>query len=966
MGALPRPHLAPGPHRELVEALHALHHRAGWPSLRHLAAGTGVSHTTVSKALSAPVLPSWGTLELLVEALDGDVARFRTLWLAATAPAGAPEDQTLAIAGRAHELAVVREHLTTGADLLLVTGEAGIGKSILVGAAAAAADTTMVVGHCLHLSREVPLLPVIDALRTLHEIDGGQWMKEALAMCPAYIRQSLTRLLPELGQTTTPAPDGSWGFERLLFSISGILRALTATRPIALHLEDCHWADRSTLDLLTHLANTSTPVPIVATWRTGDPDVLKDRTDWLSKIRWIPGVASLDLEPLTLVETAEQLRLLTGARPDPAEAERIHARTQGLPLYTAQLADTRPGDELPGHLADLLDRRLGDLDPEVWAVARVLGLVQRPAGWQLLQYASRTDPEALDDALRVLAGRGLIRSRGGHDVELSHPLFVEAVERRLVPGEGARVHARLATALAGATGIEPAEIADHWRAAGRPDQEIAHRAAAARRADERFAWREALDAWLRVLELWDAGERDGATGLWDVLARAFEIAGEIFDVEAIRMLARRAGALDLPDRQRAVALQWKAQRLTNDGMPERALLLLDEALGLLGREPPSRELETLLARRVSTFMELGRVHDAHAELRRGLDVREALEEPPSRKWTALSAWVTMCSGDIDEAVAIARDALASEWPDVDPVSDMQLACAATDIMLHAATSAREVEEAARDTLRAIETYGLTHSNGGVMLRGNIAWAYLSQGDVAAAREWIGPVTRSDPNDPDTASVHLLLGGIELREGHVQSAVDRCRAAAALIRSHGYNWADTVPWHAEAELWAGLYGPALDLLDEALRVTLPADTFMTAVLVAMHARAHADRLDSEGATASQRRLLVAHLRANVTKASVDPFAGATRDASVPASERSWRAELSRIEETAAVDAWVSAAAEWDRIIRPHDAAYCRWRGAQVALRQGQGTIAARLLKRAATDARTHVPLRRAIDATASGI
>ena len=77
MSALPRPDLPPGPHRDLVDALHDLHHRAGWPSLRTLAAHAGVSHTTVAKAFSQPALPTWGTLELLEvdPALAGGVAQ---------------------------------------------------------------------------------------------------------------------------------------------------------------------------------------------------------------------------------------------------------------------------------------------------------------------------------------------------------------------------------------------------------------------------------------------------------------------------------------------------------------------------------------------------------------------------------------------------------------------------------------------------------------------------------------------------------------------------------------------------------------------------------------------------------------------------------------------------------------------------------------------------------------------------
>ncbi len=87
MSALPRPDLPPGPHRDLSVALHELHHRAGWPSLRALAGEAGVSHTTVSKAFSSPTLPTWGTLELLVEAMRGDTGQFHDLWLSAAGPA---------------------------------------------------------------------------------------------------------------------------------------------------------------------------------------------------------------------------------------------------------------------------------------------------------------------------------------------------------------------------------------------------------------------------------------------------------------------------------------------------------------------------------------------------------------------------------------------------------------------------------------------------------------------------------------------------------------------------------------------------------------------------------------------------------------------------------------------------------------------------------------------------------------
>jgi hypothetical protein len=80
---------------------------------------------------------------------------------------------------------------------------------------------------------------------------------------------------------------------------------------------------------------------------------------------------------------------------------------------------------------------------------------------------------------------------------------------------------------------------------------------------------------------------------------------------------------------------------------------------------------------------------------------------------------------------------------------------------------------------------------------------------------------------------------------------------------------------------------------------------------------------------------------------------------------WAAESARLIRTATVDHWVRAATHWDRLGRPHDSAYCRWRAAQVAQATGQGSVAGRLLKRAARDAREHVPLASAIAETSRG-
>ena len=508
MRPLPRPDLPPGPHRDLVDALHDLHHRGGWPSLRVLARDTGVSHTTVSKTFSAPTLPTWGTLELVVEALDGDTAEFHDLWLAASTPSDRQSPRTARIAGRKAELTAVRRHLETGTGLLLVTGEAGMGKTTLVEAAVLGADVFAATGHCLPLSTEVPLLPIADCLRSVHEADGGEWFGAAVATCPPYVASSLAALLPEAGSGAADASVGADDRQLLFTSVGAALRALVGIRPLAILLEDLHWADAATLDLLEHLLGRGSQAPVLGSWRTGDDTTPQSSHDWFTRVRRQHAATVLELGPLSVEETAEQLRLLGGDLQD--RVDRIHTRSQGQPLFTEQLAahlDDVPG--LPGLLADLLDRRLDGLSETAWAVVRTLGVAERSLSPSLLGAATGLSPEELTTQQRTLQVRRLIGPAAGGAVQLHHPLLAEAVKRRLVVGEDTAAHRALAEALGTRPDAEAAEVAAHWRRAGEPEREIGWRITAARGAAALFDRRQEAEHWLRALEIWPGSHHRG-------------------------------------------------------------------------------------------------------------------------------------------------------------------------------------------------------------------------------------------------------------------------------------------------------------------------------------------------------------------------------------------------------------------------------------------------------------------------
>jgi hypothetical protein len=130
-----------------------------------------------------------------------------------------------------------------------------------------------------------------------------------------------------------------------------------------------------------------------------------------------------------------------------------------------------------------------------------------------------------------------------------------------------------------------------------------------------------------------------------------------------------------------------------------------------------------------------------------------------------------------------------------------------------------------------------------------------------------------------------------------------------------------------------------------------------------ARGAADLVDASASATATRRELLGVLLDLHAEARRDPFASLPTMAAHPALGATWAAELSRVAGEQSVETWLVAASAWDQLVRPHDAAYCRWRAAQVALSTGQGTVAMRLLGRATREAREHVPLSAAVIETA---
>ena len=751
MGALPRPDVQAGPWRELVDALHELHHRAGWPSLRTLAREVGCSHTTVSTVFSAPKLPPWGVLELLVEAMGGDPRQFRSLWVAAGAPSterAGPRTTTSRMAGRRHELATVRRHLESGAGLLLVTGEAGIGKTRLVSGAAESVDPFVATGSCLPLATDVPLLPVADALRQVYELDDGQWVKEALGDCPPYVSASLARLLPELALDGAPPASDSGDLLYLFSAIAALLTRLAEYRPLAILVEDLHWADSATLDLVEQLVVRPRAPRLLGTWRLDDPSTPHDKNEWFARIRR-SGVAVVELRQLTVEETADQLRLLTGTEPDAALVARIHSRSAGQPLFTEHLAAQAGEGDLPGLLTDLLDQRLGLLDGPPWQVARALGFADRGLRDDALRHSTGLSHDDLVAALHELRDRRLLSLGASEsEVRLSHPLLAEAVRRRVMPGEAADEHRRLATALAAGPDSTAGEIAAHWAAAEDAPAELSWRVRAAREASQRLGPVQEAEHWLRALELWPEGDTVHGTPPLNRTRAAFHAMDALLNAGQIERADVLAASLmptleELPPRDAAELLAIAASCEGDLRSLEEALRLCERSVAIFETLGPSIDLILSLRGQAALLVELGRLDDGAAVQDRAWRVNQVVgDAQQERQIMAERAWHLFENGRRAEALDAVAAAMLIRTAVPDPFGDITLAKHQADLLLLSGASAADVVAAARPGL-VIAEQGAIASTDVAWLNHDIGLALARSGELRGAAELLDPLTASE-------------------------------------------------------------------------------------------------------------------------------------------------------------------------------------------------------------------------------
>jgi DNA-binding CsgD family transcriptional regulator/tetratricopeptide (TPR) repeat protein len=386
---------------------------------------------------------------------------------------------SVSLVQREAELESLRHALLAPSSVVLLEGEAGIGKTRFLSEALKASDARVLIGHCVRQRQPAPLLAIVEALR------GTDRMMDRSRLSP--ICAPVAILVPELAHVLPDGParpaDPATAQHQLFRGVIEILRALS---PVVLVLEDLHWADDSTIELLQLLVHQKLPnLHLLLTVRRQD---LPRGSALLTLPSQVPaGVLQLRLElgPLDERGVKSMIEVMLSTQVTDDFATFIYERTGGVPFAveeTLRLLSARRDlvrlhgswarhavDTLkvPVAIQDAVLERIGRLDSRSQEVVAALAVLGEDATISRLALLTGLDDNELDSALDACVDSVLVRERG-HRLGFRHALTADAAYASIPPHRRARLHREAAALLAQGDGATDASVALHLREAGDP------------------------------------------------------------------------------------------------------------------------------------------------------------------------------------------------------------------------------------------------------------------------------------------------------------------------------------------------------------------------------------------------------------------------------------------------------------------------------------------------------------------
>ncbi|HEX9683978.1 MAG TPA: adenylate/guanylate cyclase domain-containing protein [Acidimicrobiales bacterium] len=693
----------------------------------------------------------------------------------ATRPGRRPRTHRASLVGRDAERAILRSTLDLAvshrrAQVVLLTGEAGVGKSRLAEEVAAEAarlhDAYLLEGQCVPYGEANAWFPIADALQTAAGITSDDSYDEMLAKCRASAASALDLPAdaPEVGpivdtfmflmgdEQAKQAVDPSRIRDDVVVALHAALAGVARTRPVVVVLSDVHWADERVLELVDRLAERMVHEPLVA--------VATARTE--IDERWRPAAGrfnsiELHLDPLPAAAATCLLAELLGTELPPVVADEVLERSGGNPFFLEELvALLRDHDgelvgsvastELPATLRGLVAARIDALAPAARATLEDAAVVGRTGPREALgALASERGDFEPTGAVRELVDRDLLVLHGG-DYEFKSDLIREVAYSVMTKRDRAARHSTVA----------------EW---------LERRARQADREDEHLE---------QLAHHW------GTTA---------ELVAELGDVDAI------------PDdvSMRALkALERAAVRADAQDEPLVVARLLDHVMRLLPPDPQPHRWRALIGR-ADARESLHQIDEARADIDVALAEAEAAGDAhyTARARTVLGEIVST-SGDCDGAAGILHQAV-EEWRQLDDAGGIASALRAlgfNDIRRN------HLDEADPPIREALELYRrLGSRRGEAWALQNLAWiAFLSgQPDLAEERLNKAAVAFRETGDVGGEGWALgLLAWVRFQQGRLDEAEELAMKVLPRAADRGERWPEAILMVllAQVALWRG--------------------------------------------------------------------------------------------------------------------------------------------------------------------